>query len=84
MSDRFNDTRTYRKCSTDTTKIEAAKTFNKINGLYAIYAKVVNVTKIDDNFKRIVDDFKAFFEYPSNTRPTGLVKGQWLDYYRKH
>ena len=84
MSDRFNDTRTYCKRSTDSTKIEAAKMFNRINGLYATYAKAVNVTKIDDNFKRIVDEFKAYFAYPSNTRPTGLVKKQWLNYYGNH
>lgn len=84
MSDRFNDTRVYRKRSTDSTKIEATKAFNRINGLYANYAKAVNVTKIDDNFKRIVDDFKACFEYPSSARPTGLIKTQWIDYYKTY
>lgn len=84
MSDRFRDTRTYSKHSTDATKIESAKAYKRYNGIYESYAKAVNVTKIDDNFKRLVDDFKECFAYPAGTRPTGLVKTQWTDYYRKN
>ena len=83
MSDRFNDTRIYRKRSTDVKKTEATKAYQKYNSLYDAYAKAVNGV-VNDNFKRIVDEFKAFFEYSAATRPTGIVKQQWIEYYQNH
>ena len=84
MSDRFKDSRTYIKLSTDTAKIEAAKAHKRYSDIYYQYAKVVKVNKVDDDFKRIVDDFKECFTYSPGTRPTGLVKKQWIDYYSKN
>ena len=83
MSDRFYDARTYRKRSTDVKLTEARKAYQKYNNLYETYAKAVNVS-VTDALKRLVDDFKSFFEYPAGTRPTGIVKQQWVEYYRTH
>ena len=84
MSDRFRDTRTYSKRSTDIPKKEASKAYTIISGIYGVYAKLVNVTNIDEKFKNIVNDFREFFGYSTHTRPSGLIKQQWCDYYKKH
>lgn len=84
MSDQFYDTRTYRKRSTDVKKTEAAKAYQRYNNLYDAYAKAVNVTTVNDNFKQIVDEFKSFFEYAASARPTGLIKQQWVEWYKTH
>lgn len=83
MSDRFYDARTYRKRSTDVKVTEAKKAQQKYNNLYESYAKAVNTT-VTDTLKQLVDDFRSFFEYSPSTRPTGLVKQQWVEYYRTH
>ena len=84
MSDQFCDRRTYRKHSTDVKRTEAAKAYQHYNNLYDLYAKAVKVTVVNDNFKRLVDEFRSFYEYSAGTRPTGLVKTQWIDWYKQH
>ena len=84
MSDRFCDRRTYSKRSTDTVKTQAKQAYNRINGIYTAYANAVKVNNINDNFKRLVDDFRECFALSVSARPTGLVKQQWINYYNDH
>lgn len=84
MSDHFCDNRTYRKRSTDAVKTQAKQAYNRINSLYTVYAKVVKVNNINDDFKRLVDDFKECFALSVSTRPAGLIKQQWISYYNTH
>jgi hypothetical protein len=84
MSDRFCDSRTYSKRSTEQAKTEAKKAYNRINNAYTAYASAVNVTNITEEFKALVQDFKECFALPKTARPTGLVKQQWISYYNDH
>ena len=84
MSDRFCDRRTYSKRSTDAVKTQAKQAYNRINNIYTAYANVVKINDINDNFKRLVDEFKECFALPVTARPSGLVKQQWISYYNTH
>ena len=84
MSDRFCDKRTYSKRSTEPAKTEARKAYTRINNSYLAYATVVKVNDINDDFKRLVDDFKECFALSASARPTGLIKQQWVNYYNDH
>ena len=84
MSDRFCDTRTYSKRSTEPAKTAAKNAYNRINNIYTAYANAVKVTKITEQFKELVQDFKECFALPATARPTGLVKQQWVSYYNTH
>lgn len=84
MSDRFCDTRTYRKRSTDAVKTQAKQAYNRINNAYTAYANAVKVTNITEEFKALVQEFKECFALSASARPTGLVKQQWINYYNDH
>ena len=84
MSDRFCDRRTYSKHSTEQAKTEAKKAYIRINNAYTAYANAVNVTNITEEFKELVQEFKECFALPVTARPTGLVKQQWISYYKTH
>ena len=83
MSDRFNDARTYKRVAkpdnTNAKRISA-----QIDRNYLAYAEVVKVKDINENFKRLVKEFKECFILPMTARPTGLVKTQWISYYNSH
>ena len=84
MSDRFCDRRTYSKRSTEPSSTEAKNAYKRINNTYIAYAKAVNVTNITEEFKALVQEFKVCFALPVTARPTGLVKQQWINYYKTH
>lgn len=82
MSDQFCDRRVYAKKVTNKNP-NAKQQYNQFEKIYAEYAQAVGVKQVDAAFKNKVDSFREFFEVPSFKRPGGLIKSQWIAYYKK-
>lgn len=81
ISDNCQDHRTYRKTDIPVTNKNLTKVYDNI---YAKYGNVVGVNTIDEKFKNIVNEFRKEFEVPAMKRPSGIVKEQWMSYYRRN
>ena len=84
MNDRFVDHATYSKRSIDVKKVENKQKYDTYMKIYDQYAKAVNVTTINDNFKDIVNDFRKMLEIPVNKRLNSAMKQSWVEYYNRN